>query len=310
LMDSGCLSNIISSVQPDEIYNLGAQSHVKVSFEIAEYTAQATGLGALRILECMRSHASKAKFYQASSSEMFGASPAPQNEKTKFYPRSPYAVAKVGAFWNTVNHREAYGLFACNGILFNHESPRRGETFVTRKITKGLASILAGHQKKIFLGNMDAKRDWGFAPEFVEMMWLMLQQKSPDDFVVGTGKSNTVREFILEACGYLGIKICWDGDGVNERGIILDAGPLGQKHLKSGETFIEIDSRYFRPTEVEHLEADISKAKKLLGWQPRVNFSELVKIMLDFDLKAQGVKPIGDGINVCRSKNFGYAVAM
>ncbi|GAV23969.1 GDP-mannose 4,6-dehydratase [Carboxydothermus pertinax] len=279
LTDAGQLTNIIYNIQPDEIYHLGAQSHVKVSFEMPEFTGDVTGLGTTRILEAIRRSGIKTKFYQASSSEMFGAAPPPQNEETKFYPRSPYAAAKVYAYWMTVNYREAYNLFACNGILFNHESPRRGETFVTRKITRALANIKAGKQNKLYLGNLDAKRDWGFAPEYVECMWLILQQEKPDDFVIGTGETHSVREFLEEAFSYAGLD--W-------------------------REYVEIDPRYFRPTEVDYLLADSSKAKRILGWEPRVTFKELVRIMVDYDLIQAGLEPIGEGIKIIHEKGFDW----
>ncbi|MDW7999348.1 MAG: GDP-mannose 4,6-dehydratase, partial [Thermodesulfovibrio sp.] len=228
---------------------------------------------------------------------------------TPFYPRSPYAAAKVYAYWMTVNYREAYKLFACNGILFNHESPRRGETFVTRKITRALANMLAGKQKKLYLGNLNAKRDWGFAPEYVEMMWLMLQAQEPDDYVVGTGESHSVREFVEKAFSYAGIEIEWKGSGTEEKGIVASINNvLNVKHstLKIGEIVIEIDPRYFRPTEVEHLQADITKAREKLGWQPRVTFDELVKIMVDYDMKLAKLEPVGEGIKTCHEKGFCY----
>ncbi len=306
LSDAGLLTELIWNIQPDEVYNLGAQSHVRVSFDMPEYTANITALGTTRMLEALRRSGIKAKFYQASSSEMFGASPPPQNERTPFYPRSPYAVAKVYAFWMTVNYREAYNIFACNGILFNHESPRRGETFVTRKITRGLANILAGNQKKLFLGNLYARRDWGFAPEYVEAMWLMLQQESPEDYVVGTGESHTVKEFVAKAFEYVGIELEWKGEGIGEKGIIKSVINRWKDVLKEGDIVIEIDPKYFRPTEVDHLRADITKARYKLGWEPRVSFYELIKIMVDYDMKLIGMNPIGEGISISAEKNFKY----
>lgn len=306
LSDPGILTEIIWNIQPSEVYNLGAQSHVKVSFEMPEYTGNITALGTLRILEAIRRSGIKAKFYQASSSEMFGASPPPQNEKTPFYPRSPYAIAKVYAFWTTINYREAYNIFACNGILFNHESPRRGETFVTRKITRALAHILAGKQKKLYLGNLYAKRDWGFAPEYVEAMWLMLQQETPDDYVIGTGESHSVKEFVNTAFEYAGIELEWRGEKTEEKGIVKSVDKRWEHILKSGQVIIEIDPRYFRPTEVEFLQADISKARGKLGWEPRTTFEELVKIMVDYDMKLVGLEPLGEGIKISREKGFGY----
>jgi len=317
LSDSGQLTNLIYNIQPNEIYHLGAQSHVRVSFDMAEYTGDITGLGTARLLEAIRRSGIKTKFYQASSSEMFGASPPPVNDHTPFYPKSPYAAAKVYAFWMVTNYREGYNLFACNGILFNHESPRRGETFVTRKITRALANILAGHQNILYLGNLNSKRDWGFAPEYVEMMWFMLQQDEPDDYVVGTGESHSVREFIEKAFSYAGIELEWKKQGIDEKGIIKSLipypmpntphpSPITYHPLKPGDVLIEIDSRYFRPTEVDFLQADISKARRQLGWQPRITFNELVKIMVDYDLKIVGLSPIGEGIKICNEKGFCY----
>jgi len=325
LSDSGQLTNLIYNIKPDEIYHLGAQSHVRVSFDMPEYTGDITALGTTRILEAIRRSGINTKFYQASSSELFGATPPPQNERSPFYPRSPYAAAKIYAYWMTVNYRESYNLFACNGILFNHESPRRGETFVTRKITRALANILSGHQKKLYLGNLNAKRDWGFAPEYVEMMWLMLNQDRPDDYVVGTGESHSVREFVDAAFSYAGIELEWVGSGVSEKGIIAsikdssrfkvqrsklkqESQTLNLEHrtLNIGDVVVEVDPRYFRPTEVEHLQADITKARQKLNWQPRITFLELVKIMVDYDLKMVGVEPPGEGIATCQEKNFCY----
>jgi GDPmannose 4,6-dehydratase len=306
LSDPGIVSEIIWNIQPDEIYNLGAQSHVKVSFDMPEYTGNITGLGVTRILDAIRRSGCKAKFYQASSSEMFGGIPAPQSEQTPFYPRSPYAAAKVYAYWMTRNYREAYGIFACNGILFNHESPRRGETFVTRKITRAVAHMLAGKQKKLYLGNLHALRDWGFAPEYVEMMWLMLQHTVPDDYVVGTGDSHTVEEFVQKAFAYAGLVIEWQGKGVERRGVVSSMSDHWRSVFTTGDVIIEVDPRYFRPTEVEHLCADISKARQQLCWQPRVSFDELVAIMVDHDLKQAGLEPIGKGLLACQQKDFLY----
>ncbi|MFH0703318.1 MAG: GDP-mannose 4,6-dehydratase [bacterium] len=258
LSDASNMSRLLEKIEPDEIYHLGAQSHVRVSFDIPEYTGDVTGLGTLRLLDAVRETQINTKLYQASSSEMYGkVQEIPQTEKTPFYPRSPYACAKVYAYWLTVNYRESYNLFACNGILFNHESPRRGETFVTKKITKGIANILAGKQNIIYLGNLDAKRDWGYAKDYVEAMWLMLQQDKPDDFVIATGETHSVREFLEEAFSY--VNLDW------------------QKYVK-------IDSRYFRPAEVDLLIGNPAKAKEKLGWEPKVRFKELVKIMIDADL--------------------------
>lgn len=306
LSDPGVITEIIFNVKPDEVYNLGAQSHVKVSFDMPEFTGNVTGLGVTRILEAIRRSGVPAKFYQASSSELFGASKPPQSEATMFYPRSPYAAAKLYAYWMTVNYREAYGLFACNGILFNHESPRRGETFVTRKITRALAAMFVGTQKEIYLGNLDARRDWGFAPEYVEMMWLMLQQQQPDDYTVGTGTAQSVREFVDIAFAYAGVHIQWEGSGIDEKGIAESVSPQWAHRVKPGQVLVKVDSRYFRPTEVDFLQADISKAKRQLKWQPRVTFSELVKIMVDYDMQAAGLAPAGEGIAVSKAKGFGY----
>lgn len=306
LADSGQLMNIVYNIRPDEIFHLGAQSHVRVSFDIPEYTGEIAGMGTVRILEAIRRSGIKAKFYQASSSELFGATPPPQNEKSPFYPRSPYAAAKLYAYWMTVNYREGYNMFACNGILFNHESPRRGETFVTRKVTRAIANILTGKQKKLYLGNLYAKRDWGFAPEYVEMMWLMLQQDTPDDYVVGTGESYTIKDFVEKAFEYVGIEIEWNGEGKEEKGKVRSLDKKWTGILKIGDTIIEIDPRYFRPTEVKHLQADITKARKILKWEPRTTFDELVKIMVDYDMKLSGLEPIGEGIKVCHDRDFSY----
>ena len=277
LTDSSSLNRLIESIQPDEIYNLGAQSHVKVSFEVPEYTAETDALGTLRLLDAIRETKIKTKFYQASTSEMFGGMPetVPQNEKTPFHPRSPYGAAKLYAHWITVNYREAYNLFACSGILFNHESPRRGKTFVTRKITVGAVKIKMGLLDKIKLGNLDAKRDWGYAPDYVKAMYLMLQAKEPDDYVIATGQSHSVRDFCEKAFLETGAELEWKGKGIDEKGF----------DKKTGKILIEIDSRYFRPSEVEYLLGDPSKAKTKLGWSPEVTFDELVKIMVREDKK-------------------------
>lgn len=300
------IMEVVLNVKPSEIYHLGAQSHVRVSFDMPEYTGNITGLATTRILETIRRGHVKARFYQASSSEMFGDAPAPQNELTQFRPRSPYAAAKAYAYWMTVNYREAYGIFACNGILFNHESPRRGETFVTRKITRAIANILNGKQRTIFLGNLDAKRDWGFAPEFVEAMWLMLQQKKADDYVIGTGRSYSVREFIETAFDYIGICIEWTGKGAEEKGRVASADAMWKHILRKGDCVIEIDPRYFRPTDVDCLKADIRKAKARLHWHPRVTFNDLVKIMVDYDMKIAGHEAPGEGIEISKKKGFLY----
>jgi GDPmannose 4,6-dehydratase len=268
----------VQEVQPDEIYNLAAQSHVAVSFEMPEYTANADALGTLRLLEAIRilNLESKTKFYQASTSELFGkVRETPQSENTPFYPRSPYGVAKLYAYWIVVNYREAYKIFACNGILFNHESPLRGETFVTRKITRGVARIKLGLQDKLYLGNLDAKRDWGHAADYVEVMWLMLQHDTPDDYVIATGETRTVREFVDRAFSEAGITIRWQGAGVDEKG--MDAS--------TGKVLVEVDPRYFRPTEVDLLIGNPAKAKQKLGWQPKIAFGEMVKQMVHSDLE-------------------------
>jgi GDPmannose 4,6-dehydratase len=277
LTDATNLLRLVKKIEPDELYNLGAQSHVKVSFETPEYTANADALGALRLLEAIRilGLEKKTKFYQASSSEMFGASPPPQNENTPFAPRSPYGVAKLYAYWITVNYREAYGIFAVNGILFNHESGRRGETFVTRKITRAAARISLGLQEKLYLGNLNAKRDWGHAKDFVEAMWLMLQQKEPEDFVIATGKQYSVREFCERAFRELGIELIWRGQGLAEKGV----------DQKTGRILVEVDPRYFRPTEVESLLGDATKAREKLGWRPKISLEELIKEMVQSDLE-------------------------
>jgi GDPmannose 4,6-dehydratase len=304
LSDSGQLANLIYNIKPDEIYHLGAQSHVRVSFDMPEYTGDITALGTTRLLEAIRRSGIRTKFYQASSSEMFGSAPPPQSENTPFRPRSPYAAAKLYAYWMTVNYREGYNMFTCNGILFNHESPRRGETFVTRKITRAIANILTGKQDKLYLGNLNAKRDWGFAPEYVETMWLMLQQDEPGDYVIGTGKSHSVREFLERAFSYAGIGIEWQGDGVNEKGIVRSL--ISISTLKVGDTLVKIDPKYFRPTDVDYLQADITKARQRLEWKPRTTFDELVKIMVDYDLKLTGSTPVGEGIKACEKKGFTY----
>ena len=260
LNDASSLNRIIRTIGPDEIYHLGAQSHVRVSFDIPEYTGEIVALGAVRLLEAIRETGISTRFYNASSSEMFGSAAPPQSENTSFQPRSPYAAAKLYAHWMTTNYREGYGMFACSGILFNHESPRRGETFVTRKITKALARIKLGKQDKLFLGNLDAKRDWGFARDYVEAIWLMLQQEKPDDFVIATGETHSVREFLEEAFSY--VKLDW-------------------------QKYVEIDPRYYRPTEVDVLQGDASKALNKLGWKPKVTFKELVRLMVDADLEAE-----------------------
>lgn len=275
ISDSEQLANIIDNVKPDEIYHLAAQSHVRISFDMAQYTGNITGLGTTRILDIMKKTKRKTKFYQASSSEMFGRAASPQNENTAFSPRSPYAAAKLYAYWMAANYREGYNMFVSNGILFNHESPRRGETFVTRKIARGVANIVAGREKKLYLGNLKAKRDWGYAPEYVELMWKILQREKPDDFVIGTGSAHSVEKFAALAFNYVG----------------LDR----KKH-------IEIDKRYYRPTEVQDLLADSQKAREELGWKPKIAFEELVKIMIDADMREIGLKPVGEGDRILKEK--------
>ena len=277
LADSMNLVRIIQQIEPDEIYNLGAQSHVAVSFETPEYTADTVGLGALRILDAIRilGLEKKTRYYQASTSELFGkVQEIPQKEITPFYPRSPYAAAKLYSYWITINYREAYGIYACNGILFNHESPLRGETFVTRKITRALSRISLGLTKTLYLGNLNAKRDWGHAKDYVEMMWLMLQQEEPDDFCIATGIQHSVRDFVNIAWSYFGKKIIWEGEGINEKGY----------DSESGDLIVAIDSRYFRPTEVDTLLGDASKAKEKLGWQSKITLEEMVHEMMDNDI--------------------------
>jgi GDPmannose 4,6-dehydratase len=300
------ITHIIYNIEPDEIYHLGAQSHVRVSFDMPEYTGDVSALGTVRLLEALRRSGTKTKFYQASSSEIFGASSPPQNEDTPFRPRSPYACAKLYAYWMVVNYREGYKIFACNGILFNHESPRRGETFVTRKITMAIANILAGTQKKFYLGNLDAKRDWGFAPEYVECMRLILQQDEPDDYVIGTGESHSVKEFVELAFSYAGIEIAWQASGLGEKGIVKEV-ESGGLNIKPGDIVVEIDPRYFRPTEVGYLLADTSKAKKRLDWEPKVKFEDLVKIMIDADVESAGLTPKGDGKKILQKHGIRWA---
>ena len=277
LSDGAQLTNLIYNLSPDEIYHLGAQSQVKVSFDMPEYTGDITALGTTRLLEALRRSGIKAKFYQASSSEMFGNAPPPQNENTPFCPRSPYAAAKVYAYWMTVNYREGYNLFASNGILFNHESPRRGQTFVTRKITRAIAKILAKRQQYLYLGNLEARRDWGYAPEYVEVMWLMLQQEKADAYVLGIGESHSVKEFLEEAFQYVGL--AW-------------------------EEYVKIDPQYFRPTEAELLLADSTRAREKLGWEPKITFKGLVRIMVDADMEAMGLKPPGEGKDILARHKF------
>jgi GDPmannose 4,6-dehydratase len=276
LSDASSLNQLIKSIRPDETYNLGAQSHVRVSFEIPEYTSDVTGLGCVRLLEAIREAEVPCRFYQASSSEQYGkVAETPQTERTPFNPRSPYACAKAFAFYATRNFREAYGMFACNGILFNHESPRRGETFVTRKITRAVAGIVKGKRNRLYLGNLDARRDWGFAGDYVEAMWLMLQADRPDDYVIATGESHSVREFCTAAFAHADLPLRWEGAGLDEKGVGRD-----------GRILVEVDPRYFRPAEVDLMQGDSSKARRELGWKPEVNFQQLVQMMVEADLKA------------------------
>jgi len=276
LTDSSNLNRLVEKIQPTEIYNLGAQSHVQVSFEVPEYTAEVDGIGTLRFLDAIKETGVKTRFYQASTSELYGkVQEIPQTERTPFYPRSPYAAAKLYSYWIVVNYREAYNVFASNGILFNHESERRGKTFVTRKITVAASKIILGQQEKLFLGNLDSKRDWGYAPEYVEGMWRILQSDTPDDFVLATNETHSIREFVEETFKVLGEKVVWEGTGINEKGILKS----------SGKEVVSIDPRYFRPTEVDILVGNPAKAKEILGWQPKTTFRELVKLMVasDFD---------------------------
>jgi len=276
LTDSSNLNRLVEKIRPDEIYNLGAQSHVQVSFEVPEYTAEVDGIGTLRFLDAIRETGYKTKFYQASTSELYGlAQEIPQTEKTPFYPRSPYSAAKLYSYWITVNYREAYNLFACNGILFNHESERRGKTFITRKISVGVSKIILGLQDKLWIGNLDAKRDWGYAPEYVEGMWRIMQAREPDDYVLATNETHPVREFIEESFRNLGEEIIWEGSGIDEKGILKN----------SGKEVVGIDPRYFRPTEVDLLMGDYTKAKNKLGWEPKITFRELVRIMVQADFE-------------------------
>ena len=298
LTDSSNLNRILEKVHPDEIYNLGAQSHVGVSFQVPEYTAEVDGVGTLRFLDAIKETGLKAKFYQASTSELYGkVQEVPQSETTPFYPRSPYAAAKLYAYWITINYREAYDLFACNGVLFNHESPRRGETFVTRKITRAVTRMMLGLQDKLYIGNMDAKRDWGYAPEFVDAMWRMLQQPEPEDFVIATGETHSVREFIEASFRCLGVTIQWQGKGSDEKGVIVEiadtsinseispgGGTETVNHFSAGDVAVVIDPRYYRPTEVELLIGDPTKAREKLGWSPKTSFEKLVEIMIQSDL--------------------------
>lgn len=300
LSDASNLTRIMSEVRPDEVYNLGAQSHVAVSFEAPEYTADVDALGSLRLLEAIRflGLEKKTRFYQASTSELYGkVQETPQTECTPFYPRSPYGVAKLYAYWITVNYREAYGIYACNGILFNHESPKRGETFVTRKVTRAIANIALGNQSCLYIGNLDAKRDWGHAKDYVEMQWLMLQQPTPEDYVIATGEQHSVREFIETACREVGVSLSWEGSGSSEKGVVVGIDGTDESLCSGllGQTIVRVDTRYYRPAEVESLLGDSTKAKEQLGWSPRISFSELVSEMMADDLdQARQVKLLSD----------------
>jgi GDPmannose 4,6-dehydratase len=289
LTDSSVLTRVLQEVQPDEVYNLGAQSHVAVSFETPEYTADVDAMGTLRLLEAIRllGLTKKTRFYQASTSELYGlVQEVPQRETTPFHPRSPYGVAKLYAYWITVNYRESYGMYACNGILFNHESPRRGETFVTRKITRGLTNISQGVEPCLYLGNLNALRDWGHARDYVRMQWMMLQQKEPDDFVIATGKQVSVRDFVIKAARRLGMTLEWSGEGVHEEGKVVNVTGEVAHGVKVGQTIVKVDPRYFRPAEVETLLGDPSKAKAKLGWEPEITLDQMVEEMVDHDLVA------------------------
>lgn len=278
LTDSSNLNRLLETIQPDEIYNLGAQSHVHISFQVPEYTAEVDGIGTLRLLDAIRETGIRTRFYQASTSELYGkVQEVPQKETTPFYPRSPYGVAKLYSYWIVVNYRESYNLFACNGILFNHESPRRGKTFVTRKITLAVSNIKKGTQETVALGNLDAKRDWGYAKDYIEAMWLMLQQEKPEDFVIATGETHTVREFCELAFKEAGYEIEWQGTGIDEKGV----------DKATGKVLVEIDPKYFRPAEVDLLIGDNSKAQKVLGWKPKVTFQKLIKMMMAYDLEGK-----------------------
>lgn len=286
LTDGSNLNEIVKKLQPDEVYNLGAQSHVAVSFETPEYTANVDALGVLRLLEAIKGAGliNKTRFYQASTSELYGlVQESPQKESTPFYPRSPYAVAKLYAYWIVINYREAYGMYACNGILFNHESPRRGETFVTRKITRGIANIALGLEKCLYLGNLNALRDWGHAKDYIEMQWLMLQQNEPKDYVIASGKQHTVRQFVVWSANHLGIEISFEGDGVNEVGIVTAIKSKNTNGVRVGQEIIRIDSKYFRPAEVETLLGDATLAKNNLNWEPAISVQEMCKEMVNFD---------------------------
>lgn len=306
LSDSGQLTDLIYNIKPDEIYNLGAQTHIRVSFDMPEYTGNISALGTIRLLEAIRRSGIKTKFYQASSSEMYGDAKAPQNELTAFMPTSPYAISKLYSFWSTVNYRKSYNLFACNGILFNHESPRRGEIFVTRKITRAIAGLIKGTQSKLFLGNLNTKRDWGYAPEYIEMMHRMLLLDIPDDFVIGTEESHQVSEFLHKAFDYCGIELEWKEKNNNYQGIVKSLDSSISDNLKVGQEVVCFDSKYLRPADVQELVANCSKARKILNWEPKIRFDDLIKIMCDFDLLSVGLKPKMDGINMLKNTGINW----
>lgn len=307
MTDSGAISDVVHRIQPDEIYNFAAQSHVRVSFDLPEYTGDVTGLAVVRMLDAINRMDKPVKFFQASTSELYGGAVPPQNEKTPFIPRSPYASAKLFGYWTTVNYREAYNIHATNGITFNHESPRRGETFVTRKITRSIARILSGKDSALYLGYLDSYRDWGYAPEYMSIIYDIMQLEKPVDVVIGTGVSHTVREFLNEAFDYCGVKIEWVGLGIATKGVITEFDKKWNNILQKGQEVVKIDPRYYRPTEVEHLQADITYMKELTGREPKVKFHELIKIMMDSDLLKHGIAPPGQGIEIHKSLNFDWS---
>lgn len=306
ILDSSWMEKLLRTINPDEIYHLAAQSHVKVSFDLPLYTAETTAIGTLRVLEALRSTKIPARFYQATSSEIFGSTPPPQCETSPFHPRSPYAISKLFAYFTVINYREAYGIFASNGILFNHESPRRGETFVSRKITRGFSRILAGKDTILYLGNLEARRDFGYAPEYVETMWRMLQLDNPVDLVIGTGESHSVKEFVEEVSRYLEIEIEWKGEGVESCGFVRSYNPRWSSVLKRGQKIIATHPRYFRPLDVENLCADYRKARELINFEPRIRFTDLIKIMVDNDLHLMGITPPGAGFALDHEMGFRY----
>lgn len=307
MTDSGAISDVIHKIQPDEIYNFAAQSHVRVSFDLPEYTGDVTGIAVVRMLDAIKRVDKPVKFFQASTSELYGGAVPPQNENTAFIPRSPYASAKLFGYWSTVNYREAYNIHATNGITFNHESPRRGETFVTRKITRSISRILSGLDSTIYLGYLDSYRDWGYAPEYMSIIYDIMQLEKPVDVVIGTGVSYTVRNFLNEAFDYCGVKLSWKGSGDSEKGIIDSFDQRWSNVLKKGQEVVKIDPRYYRPTEVEHLHADITYMKKLTGREPKVKFHELIKIMMDSDMLKHGLNPPGEGFAIHQALDFGWS---